>query len=621
MKKKIVFSACLFLLGAANICAQDDSTPSAPTLYRNPVIPTSLPDPTVIRADDGFFYLYATENIRNLPIYRSKNLVDWTFVGTAFTRESRPKWNRKGNLWAPDINYINGKYVLYYAKSEWGGEWTCGIGVATADRPEGPFTDHGALFISNEIGVQNSIDGFYIEENGHKYMFWGSFRGIYGIELSDDGLSVKPGAVKQQIAGTFMEGTYIHKRGPYYYLFGSAGTCCEGEKSTYRVTVGRSENLFGPYVDKQGRPLLDNHYEVILHKSRKVVGPGHNSEIITDDRGQDWVLYHGFSAADPHAGRLVYMDRVEWHDGWPSFKGEEPSESSPVPQFGQIHLADPTIFQDGDTYYLYGTSPQSGTGFWVYQSKDLKNWEGPCGANDGYALSIGESWGTWGFWAPQVFKHNGRYYMAYTANEQIAIASADSPLGPFRQDQPHMLPANIRQIDPFVFFDGDTPYLFHVRLLQGNRIFVSEMTPDLQSLKEETTRQCIVAEQPWENTDRRDWSVSEGPTVVKMGKTYYLFYSCNDFRNPDYAVGYATAKSPLGPWKKQKQPIISRTLVGQNGTGHGDLFQDAQGQWQYVMHTHDSASNVSPRRTAIITLEQHGKKWLARPETFKMLTR
>ena len=296
--------------------------------YRNPIIPRSLPEPTVIKADDGYYYLYATENIRHLPIYRSKNLVDWDFVGTAFTRDSRPQWNPKGNLWAPDINRIAGKYVLYYAKSEWGGEWTCGIGVATADKPEGPFTDHGPLFISKDIGVQNSIDGFYIEEDGHKYLFWGSFRGIYGIELSDDGLSVKPGAQKRQIAGTFMEGTYIHKHGRYYYLFGSAGTCCEGEKSTYRVTVGRSENLFGPYVDKEGRSLMDNHYEVILHGSDDVVGPGHNAEFITDNRGQDWIIYHGFSRTNPKSGRLVYMDSVEWIDGWPHIAHQEPSTVS-----------------------------------------------------------------------------------------------------------------------------------------------------------------------------------------------------------------------------------------------------------------------------------------------------
>jgi beta-xylosidase len=300
--------------------------------YANPVINQSAPDPTVIRAADGHFYLYATENVPNTPIFRSDNLVDWELIGTAFTPETRPQWNPKGHLWAPDINMIDGKYVLYYAKSEWGGEWTCGVGVATADKPEGPFTDHGAVLISNQIGVQNSIDPFYIEEDGHKYLFWGSFRGIYGIELSADGLSILPGAEKVQIAGNFMEGTYIHKHDGYYYLFGSAGSCCEGERSTYRVTVGRSKNLFGPYVDKNGDSLLDDHYEVILSRSETVIGPGHNSEIITDKKGNDWMLYHGFSAAEPKRGRLVYMDRVEWRNGWPYFANGQPSETSPAPK-------------------------------------------------------------------------------------------------------------------------------------------------------------------------------------------------------------------------------------------------------------------------------------------------
>ena len=132
--------------------------------FTNPVIQRSAPDPTIIRADNGDFYLYTTEDTRNLPIYHSKDLVNWDFVGTAFTEETRPKWNPKGGIWAPDINKIGDKYVLYYSKSVWGGEWTCGIGVATADRPEGPFTDHGNMFISKNIGVQNSIDQFYIED-------------------------------------------------------------------------------------------------------------------------------------------------------------------------------------------------------------------------------------------------------------------------------------------------------------------------------------------------------------------------------------------------------------------------------------------------------------------------
>lgn len=302
--------------------------------FHNPIIQNSLPDPTVVKAEDGYYYLYATENIRNVPIYRSRNLIDWKYVGTAFTDESRPTWNPKGGIWAPDINYVDGKYLLYYSKSEWGGEWTCGVGVASATSPEGPFTDHGALLISENIGVRNSIDPFYIEENGKKYVFWGSFHGIYGIELTADGLAIKAGSKPVQIAADQMEATYIHKRGKYYYLFGSAGTCCEGANSTYRVIYGRSESLFGPYVTKDGKRMLDGAFDVLIHGNGNVAGPGHNAEFITDDAGQDWIIYHGFDMKDPDAGRLVYMDRVEWLSDWPQVAGNMPSVESKKPVMG-----------------------------------------------------------------------------------------------------------------------------------------------------------------------------------------------------------------------------------------------------------------------------------------------
>ena len=135
----------------------------------------------------------------------------------------------------------------------------------------------------------------------------------------------------------------------------------------------------------------------------------------------------------------------------------------------------------------------------------------------------------------------------------------------------------MRAIDPFVFFDTDgKAYLYHVRLDHGNRIFVAELTDDLLSMKEETARECLHAEDGWENTEKAEWPVSEGPTVVKQGKTYYLFYSCNDYRSKDYAVGVATASSPLGPWEKQGS-VITKENIGQPGTGHGDLFKDNKG--------------------------------------------
>jgi Beta-xylosidase len=300
--------------------------------YKNPVINVSLPDPTIVRSSNKSFYLYATEDIRNVPIYKSTDLVNLKFIGTAFTDKTRPDFEPKGGIWAPDINIINGHYVMYYAMSVWGGEWSCGIGVAVADNPEGPFKDLGLLFRSNTIGVQNSIDPFYIDDNGKKFLFWGSFRGIYGIELSADGLSMKHGVEKKQIAGTAYEGTYIHKKDGYYYLFASTGTCCEGLKSTYQTVVGRSKNIWGPYVDKQGLGMLENHHEILIHKNNFFVGTGHNSEIVTDDAGTDWIFYHGVEKADP-TGRVLLLDKVSWVNGWPSVDTNSPSLESVAPVF------------------------------------------------------------------------------------------------------------------------------------------------------------------------------------------------------------------------------------------------------------------------------------------------
>lgn len=300
--------------------------------YTNPVIDYSLPDPTIIKGDDGYFYLYATEDIKNLPIHRSKNLVDWEYVGTAFTKATRPTFEPKGGIWAPDIEKIGNQYVLYYSMSTWGGEWTCGVGIATADKPEGPFTDRGKLFRSNEIDIQNCIDPFYIEDKGKKYLFWGSFHGLYGTELSANGFSLKKDAPMVQIAGTAYEGIYIHKRDGYYYLFASIGRCCEGLNSTYTTVVGRSKSLFGPYVDKSGKRMLKNNHEVLIQKNEAFVGPGHNSELITDKNGEDWLFYHAINVAKPE-GRALMLDKVQWKEGWPSVGDSTPSLIASTPKF------------------------------------------------------------------------------------------------------------------------------------------------------------------------------------------------------------------------------------------------------------------------------------------------
>ena len=268
-----------------------------------------------------------------------------------------------------------------------------------------------------------------------------------------------------------------------------------------------------------------------------------------------------------------------------------------------IYLADPAILQQDGMFYLYGTvEGHTGDGFRAYASTKLKDWK-PVGTNEGYVLRKGDAFGPAGFWAPQVFSYKDKFHMAYVANENIAMAESNSPQGPFVQTEKAALEAPVKQIDPFVFIDDDgRKYLYHVRLTGGNKIFVAEMTDDLAAIKPETVRECVTASEPWENTARANWPVAEGPSVLKHKGIYYLVYTANDFRNPDYAVGYATSSSPLGPWKKYNgNPVISKNLLGVNGTGHGDFFKKGK-ELYYVFHTHNDTGKVAPRRTAVVKL-------------------
>ena len=307
--------------------------------YTNPVITfSSAADPTVIRTDEGF-YLYATQtNSYWIPIYFSKDLVNWEFKRSAFRKATRPTEDvlpGGGAFWAPEIRYINGKYVLYFSWAKWGDGSISYTAVATSDSPVGDFLNAKPLLITDDFG-SNCIDQFYYEEDSKKYMFVGSFNGIYVTELTDDGLSVKRGAdgkpvLKKQVCGRAFEGTNIYKKGKYYYLFASINNCCpnNGMDSKYKVVVGRSENLLGPYVDRKGKDMLDNSWELVLEGDGETFfGPGHNSIIIPDDAGTDWMIYHSYVKENGAVGgRLGMLDRIVWSaDGWPTIKKCVPSK-------------------------------------------------------------------------------------------------------------------------------------------------------------------------------------------------------------------------------------------------------------------------------------------------------
>ena len=301
--------------------------------FKNPIIAEDAPDPSIIKGSDGYYYLFSTAE----RVFRSTDMVNWQYLRQVFDGGKRPTFVEGVKAyWAPCVTKQDGRYVLYFALSKWGGEDTASIGVATATKPEGPYTiagEEGKLFTSKEIGVQNSIDPNYIEDGGKKYIVWGSWHGIWLIELTEDGLAVKNVRRKRQIAGTRFEAPYIYKRGKYYYLFCSIGACCEGARSTYETVVGRATSLFGPYFAKNGGRMLDNDCTIFLTSNEPCIAPGHNSRIIEDEDGRTWMTYHGYLRSDPDRGRVAWMDEVKWgEDGWPYIDGTGASATeTPAP--------------------------------------------------------------------------------------------------------------------------------------------------------------------------------------------------------------------------------------------------------------------------------------------------
>ena len=168
------------------------------------------------------------------------------------------------------------------------------------------------------------------------------------------------------------EATMIVKHDGYYYFMGSLGNCCEGANSTYRVVVSRSKELRGPYVNKRGKKIMDvgGSYESVLSGNELVAGPGHCSQLIIDDNGDYWMLYHGFDKTDIGAGRKLFVDKVLWDsDGWPYIAGKHPSKGGAVPFFkdGELSgIADVDATQDtytiacgGDNYYQISSPDNS----------------------------------------------------------------------------------------------------------------------------------------------------------------------------------------------------------------------------------------------------------------------
>lgn len=264
----------------------------------------------------------------------------------------------------------------------------------------------------------------------------------------------------------------------------------------------------------------------------------------------------------------------------------------------KIPFGDPFIVLHENKYYAYGT--HGSDGIEVYVSDDLKTWTGPQGVKKGYALHKDDVWADRWFWAPEVYFVNGKFYMYFSADEHICVATSDSPLGPFTQEVQKPMIENEKAIDNSLFIDDDgTPYLFFDRFNDGLNIWVAELEETLTDIKPGTWHKCINVSQEWEEVWPR---VNEGPFVIKHNGKYFMTYSANSYESPFYGIGFATADKVTGPWKKyDKNPIWQKpgNLVG---VGHSALFTDKAGNLRIVFHAHNSTEQIHPRHMHIGTV-------------------
>ena len=293
-------------------------------------------DPCVIK-DGNTFVMFSTGGL--LPMRRSHDLMLWKEAGD--TLPTLPAWAKRmvpkaSDCWAPDISYFDDEYHLYYSVSSFGSNHSC-IGLATnstldPDSSDYNWTDQG-MVVRSRSGQDkfNAIDpNVVLDENGKPWLSFGSFwSGIKLVQL--DVRTGKPSGRPIDIAGRnggAIEAPFVVRRRRWYYLFVSFDMCCKGKDSNYKVMVGRSRKVTGPYTDFWGKRMTEGGGTLVLAGYDNVRGPGHNAVI--SEGGKDFFMHHHYDANFNGRVTLQIRPLIWGKDGWPLVG--EPLEKVPGDQ-------------------------------------------------------------------------------------------------------------------------------------------------------------------------------------------------------------------------------------------------------------------------------------------------
>jgi len=291
-------------------------------------------DPCIIQ-QDSTFHIFATG--KGIAHWISTDLKNWRKQSPIF--DTLP-WavetinGFKNHIWAPDIAFYNNTYYLFYSISTFGKNNSC-IGVATNTTLDTKavaykWKDAGKIICSTPGKDNfNAIDANFItDEFGKPWLSFGSFwGGIQIVPLQENALQTKNATQPITIAkrtrtingNTAIEAPFIYQKNGWYYLFVSADLCCKGAESTYKIMVGRSKNITGPYVDKSGTSMLDGGGSLVQQgDGKKWFAVGHNA--VAKLNGIEYLVYHGYDVADNGKSKLVMVPLFWDEQYWPFIK-------------------------------------------------------------------------------------------------------------------------------------------------------------------------------------------------------------------------------------------------------------------------------------------------------------
>lgn len=643
--KIFIFQIIVLLNSCVLLAQQNPLTKKENVDYNIAIKDMHMRDPFVTVDHKNHCYYIITSRWKDgrggLFAYKSEDLKKWKEIG--FVYQAAPDYLGKNDFWAPDTYEYKGNYYSFLTLSN----QEKGIlrGTTILKSKTGALGTYEPVLPADQLNItpdsMQCLDGsLFVEDNGTPWI-------IFSLEWCGPNVQDKVGEIWAQKLKRDLTGTV----GKPHRLF-------KASEAKWPVKIGDGGVLVtdAPFIwkDKASGNLIltwssfSPLYSIgqSISRSGKVLGPwehedkpifsnnGGHQMIFKDLEGNLKISFHSPNEAKGETRETLTIMDIKIKNG--KFETLETCKNSALGEITareenqtcyklektyanplktvdhkDLSIGDPFVYESDRTYYLTGTTSDSG--FEYYTSTDLITWK-----YEGFLYrKPAHHIGTNAFWAPEVRRYNDKFYMTYSCyvpgkeHLQTCLAVSEKPEGPFKDLYTPWIDLGYSVIDADIFVDTDgTPYVYYSK--NGNQngiatgeLYVAKLKSDLSGFDGEPVF-VSSASQKWEKVDWNVNQCNEGPFVFKRNDTYYMTYSANDTGYGYYGVGVSYAQHPLGPWKKcADNPLMTTDLANNiSSPGHNSIVEAPDGNLYIIYHRHTDAHCKKPNWDRVVCIDR-----------------